>query len=141
MKKSIFSRAKRRRMLAAFLCVALLITAIPLRASAAGQQKDVTTRANVVLFAYFSDETDTDWFNKISEDGYTDNNTKGMTNVQRYINYYNGSQNRSFSTYMSKISGGTYAVKNIFPQYDEATGKVTPLKLSMTEEEVKKRQN
>ena len=138
MEKSIFSRAKRRRMLAAFLCVALLITAIPLRASAAGQQKDVTTRANVVLFAYFSDETDTDWFNKISEDGYTDNNTKGMTNVQRYINYYDGSQNRSFSTYMSKISGGTYAVKNIFPQYDTNTGKVTPLKLSKTQEVAQK---
>ncbi len=130
MKKSIFSRAKRRRMLAAFLCVALLITAIPLRASAAGQQKDVTTRANVVLFAYFSDETDTDWFNQTSSSAYTDDYTKGKTNVQRFMNYYDGSQNRSFSTYMSKISGGTYAVKNIFPQYNEATGKVTPLKLS-----------
>lgn len=133
MKKSIFSRAKRRRMLAAFLCVALLITAIPLRASAAGQQKDVTTRANVVLFAYFSDETDTDWFNQTSSSAYTDDYTKGMTNVQRFVNYYNGSQNRSFSTYMSKISGGNYVIKNIFPQYDASTGKVKPLKLSMTE--------
>ena len=130
MKKSIFSRAKRRRMLAAFLCVALLITAIPLRASAAGQQKDVTTRANVVLFVCFSDETDTDWLNELSVTA----DAGGMTNVQRYMNYYNGRQNRSFSTYMSKISGGTYAVKNIFPQYDEATGKVTPLKLSETTE-------
>ncbi len=125
----IFPKVQKCRMLAALLCAALFITVMPLNAFAVEAPKTGGTHANLVLFAYFADETETDWFNKTSETV----DAGGMTNVQRYINYYNGSQNRSFSTYMSKISGGAYMVTNIFPQYDESTGKVTPLQLSVTE--------
>ena len=125
----IFPKVQTCRILAALLCAALFITVMPLNAFAVEEPKTEGTHANLVLFAYFADETETDWFNETSETV----DAGGMTNVQRYINYYNGSQNRSFSTYMSKISGGAYMVTNIFPQYDESTGKVTPLQLSVTE--------
>ena len=132
-----FPKVKKCSILAALLCLALLLAAMPLRSSAAEETKTVSTHANLVLFAYFSDETETDWFNEASSDAYTDAYTKDMTNVQRLIHYYDGNRERSFSTYMSRISGGTYTVKNIFPQYDEDTAEVTPLQLSVTEKEAR----
>lgn len=133
----VLKRRFSKSILIIFLCAVLFIAMAPIKIFAE-DQNDGSQHANLVLFVCFSDEDDLDWLNKPTEGGYEDSYTKGMTNVQRYMAYYDGSQNRSFSSYMSKISGGKYQVKNIFPQYDEETGKVTPFKLtSVTEEQAK----
>ncbi|WP_296877272.1 immune inhibitor A domain-containing protein, partial [Thomasclavelia sp.] len=133
----VLKRRFSKSILIMFLCTVLFIAMAPIKIFAE-DQNDGSQHANLVLFVCFSDEDDLDWLNKPTEGGYEDSYTKGMTNVQRYMAYYDGSQNRSFSSYMSKISGGKYQVKNIFPQYDEETGKVTPFKLtSVTEEQAK----
>lgn len=136
--KKVFSKMNRRGGLILLLCMALLIAMTPLRASADDGENGVVTRANLVLFAYFSGDAEPDWFNETSSGAFTDDYTKGMTNVQRYMNYYDGGQNRSFTSYMSKISGGKYQVENVFPQYNSDTGKVEALQLSITEEQAKK---
>lgn len=132
-----FSKINRTSMFIVFLCTALLIAEFPMKASAESGQKKTVTHANLVLFAYFSDEDEPDWFNKKSDTYQGDNITEEMTNAERYMHYYDGEQNRSFSTYMSKISGGAYQVQNVFPQYDSSTGRVEAVQLSVTEEQAK----
>lgn len=130
-----FPRINRRNVFIVFLCAALLIVSTPFKASAEGDRSVNATHANVVLFAYFTDEENTDWFNETST-SYPGDSFTG-TNAQRYMYYYDGTQNRSFSTYMSKISGGAHRMQNIFPQYDESTEKVAAVQLSITENEAK----
>lgn len=82
----------------------------------------------MVIFVRFSDQTD-DYFNAIYQGQETAYN--GKTNGARFVGYYDDANNgRSFSRYMAAISGGGHAVKNIFPQYNEATGAVDVLTLS-----------
>lgn len=132
----VLKRRFSKSILIIFLCAVLFIAMAPIKIFAE-DQNDSTQHANLVLFVCFSDEDDLDWLNETSSGPYEDY-TKGMTNAQRYMAYYDGSQNRSFSSYMAKISGGKYQVKNIFPQYDEETGKVTPFQVTnVTEEQAK----
>lgn len=136
-RKEGVSKISRTSMFIVFLCTALLFAASPMKASAEDGQKKTVTHANLVLFAYFSDEDEPDWFNKKSDTYQGDDITEEMTNAERYMHYYDGEQNRSFSTYMSKISGGAYQVQNVFPQYDSSTGRVEAVQLSVTEEQAK----
>lgn len=133
----VLKRRFSKSILIMFLCTVLFIAMAPIKIFAE-DQNDSTQHANLVLFVCFSDEDDLDWLNKPTDSIFEDSYTKGMTNVQRYMAYYDGSQNRSFSSYMAKISGGKYQVKNIFPQYNEETQKVTPFKLTnVTEQQAK----
>lgn len=134
-KRKFFSKTSKSLILTVCLCMALLMTAMPSEVYADNDQRSTGTHANLVLFAYFADESEPDWFNQQSSGAYTDSVTQTMTNAERYIYYYSGSQNRSFSSYMSKISGGSYQVENVFPQYDSNTKKVQAIKLSMTKQE------
>lgn len=132
----VLKRRFSKSILIMFLCAVLFIAMAPIKIFAE-DQNDGSQHANLVLFVCFSDEDDLDWLNETSSGPYEDY-TKGMTNAQRYMAYYDGSQNRSFSSYMAKISGGKYQVKNIFPQYDEETGKVTPFQVTnVTEQQAK----
>lgn len=132
----VLKRRFSKSILIMFLCTVLFIAMAPIKIFAE-DQNDSTQHANLVLFVCFSDEDNLDWLNETSSGPYEDY-TKGMTNAQRYMAYYDGSQNRSFSSYMAKISGGKYQVKNIFPQYDEETGKVTPFQVTnVTEQQAK----
>ena len=134
-KRKFFSKTSKSLILTVCLCMALLMTAMSSEVYADNDQRSTGTHANLVLFAYFADESEPDWFNQQSSGAYTDSVTQKMTNAERYIHYYSGSQNRSFSSYMSKISDGSYQVENVFPQYDSNTKKVQAIKLSMTKKE------
>ena len=67
--------------------------------------------ANLVLFAYFSDEPNKDYFNQPSAQ-------PGRTRAQALMELYDGPQGRSFRQYMGTISGGRFQVHNLFPQWD-----------------------
>lgn len=140
-KRKFFSKTSKSLILTVCLCMALLMTAMPSEVYADNDQRSTGTHANLVLFAYFADESEPDWFNAVSEGGYTDSFTQGMTNVQRYMNYYDGSgddeQKRYFKYYMSAISGGKHQILNVFPQYDSNRQRVQPVKLSITEQQAK----
>ena len=70
--------------------------------------------ANVVLFAYFSDEPNKDYFNAPSAQ-------PDKSRAQALMELYDGEQGRSFRQYMNTISGGQFRVHNIFPQWDGQT--------------------
>lgn len=70
--------------------------------------------ANLVLFAYFSDEPNKDYFNQPSTQ-------PGKSRAQALMELYDGQQGRSFRQYMNTISGGRFQVHNLFPQWDGQT--------------------
>ena len=70
--------------------------------------------ANLVLFAYFSDEPNKDYFNQPSAQ-------PGKSRAQALMELYDGQQGRSFRQYMNTISGGRFQVHNLFPQWDGQT--------------------
>lgn len=86
---------------------------------------NVKEMANVVIFAYFQDSTNKDYFNNIK--------TGSQTNGQWIQSLYNGSQGRSLTNYINTISNGKLKVHNIFPQYDAQTGKINALELKYNE--------
>lgn len=71
--------------------------------------------SNLVLFAYFSDEPNKNYFNVPSK------SDPNKTPAQKLLELYDGQQGRSFRQYMNTISGGQFQVHNIFPQWDGQT--------------------
>lgn len=115
---------RRMRRVIAFIAAVVLLATPSVGIQAADNAKaDPQDFANIVLFAYFRDETNKDYFNQPSpKDG-----TK--TSAQKIIEYYDGTSGRAFGNYMSTISGGQLRVHNLFPQYDQATGRVSVVEL------------
>lgn len=109
--------------------------AIPTSVFAAESGSAAREHGNLVLFAIFADENEENWLNEDAGTAYGP--YQGKTNGERIMDYYEGTQNRSFQNYMSNISGGAHIVKNTFPQYDARTGEITPVKLTVKESEAK----
>lgn len=76
--------------------------------------------ANVILFAYFSDETNKEYFNDAFDASYT--------NAGKIMYYYDGNYNFSFTNYLNTVSNGQFNVHNVFPQL-QADGKVNAIEL------------
>lgn len=108
----------------------LSVIVVPIGNHVQAQEK-VTVKdiANVVIFAYFEDEKEANYFNASS---ILDSN---KTAAQHIVEIYDGSYGRSFKNYISTISNGNVNVHNIFPQYDASTKKVQAYKLQHKKEE------
>ena len=91
--------------------------------------QSATTMANVVLFIDFADT-----------DHSAHNEQAGLLgecfleNPQTTFDLFNGSDSEpaGMKYYLSQISYGQLQVTNIFPQYDEQTGQITPFRVSGT---------
>ena len=113
-----------KKIVLSFLLVFSVII-VPIGSHVQAQEKaSVQELANVVIFAYFSDETDMNYFNANS---ILDTS---KTAAEHIVEFYDGSYGRSFKSYMNTISNGNVKVHNIFPQYDANTKKVQAYKLS-----------
>lgn len=113
-----------KKIVLSFLLVFSVII-VPIGSHVQAQEKaSVQELANVVIFAYFSDEADTNYFNA---DSILDTS---KTTAEHIVEFYDGSYGRSFKSYMNTISNGNVKVHNIFPQYDANTKKVQAYKLS-----------
>ena len=102
-------------------CIATLLTLVLCMAPAGGlllparaAEQPPRDFANLVLFAYFSDEPNRDYFNQPSAQ-------PGKSRAQALMELYDGQQGRSFRQYMNTISGGRFQVHNLFPQWDGQT--------------------
>ena len=102
-------------------CIATLLTLVLCMAPAGGlllparaAEQPPRDFANLVLFAYFSDEPNKDYFNQPSAQ-------PGKSRAQALMELYDGQQGRSFRQYMNTISGGRFQVHNLFPQWDGQT--------------------
>ncbi|MBQ8317518.1 MAG: Ig-like domain-containing protein [Lachnospiraceae bacterium] len=91
--------------------------------------QSATTMANVVLFIDFADT-----------DHSAHNEQAGLLgecfleNPQTTFDLFNGSDSEpaGMKYYLSQISYGQLQVTNIFPQYDDKTGQITPFRVSGT---------
>ena len=83
----------------------LMMTISPIQAKTNNNTKQ--NFANVVIFAYFNDDTS--------------NYFADEANVKTIMEYYEGTSKRSFKNYMNEISYGQFEVHNIFPQYNGTT--------------------
>ena len=79
--------------------------------------------ANVVIFAYFQDETNKEYYNESSKVD------PSMTAAENILEFYDGAYGRSFKNYMSTISDGQFIIQNVFPQWDDASKTVDILEL------------
>lgn len=100
-------------------CIAALLTLLLCAIPADGllttaQAEQPQNFANLVVFAYFSDEPNKNYFNEPSD-------RPGRTRAQALMELYDGQQGRSFRQYMNAISGGRFQVRNLFPQWDGQT--------------------
>ena len=102
-------------------CIATLLTLVLCMAPTGGlllparaAEQPPRDFANLVLFAYFSDEPNKDYFNQPSAQ-------PGKSRAQALMELYDGQQGRSFRQYMNTISGGRFQVHNLFPQWDGQT--------------------
>ena len=102
-------------------CIAALLTLVlclaptgALLLPARAEDRQPRAFANLVLFAYFRDEPDKDYFNAPSAQ-------PGKSRAQALMELYDGEQGRSFRQYMNTISGGQFRVHNLFPQWDGKT--------------------
>ena len=92
----------KRKLFFVCLLVVSLFTGNLMHANAKSSQRVKENFANVVLFAYFSDDS-------AGKDYFTNNRTTIM-------NYYDGSSQRSVKNYLNAVSYGQFEVHNIFPQ-------------------------
>jgi len=81
--------------------------------------------ANVVVFVDFQDTDHTEHISNLGGECFT-------KNAQTTFQMFNGDADhpRGMRQYLQNISYGKLEVANIFPQYDENTGKITPYKLA-----------
>lgn len=100
---------KIKRGLALLLTMILLCTALPIRAQAKTTGNKTVNKANIVLFGYFADDTQT------TADAYFDQYAGEL------VGYIDGSFGRSLKNYLSSISYGQLQMKNTIPQYDGTT--------------------
>ena len=104
-----------------FLLTLVVALTIPITCKAKVSEKQTRNVANVVLFAYFSDDNTAEEYFK--------------TNRNYIIDVYEGTAQRSVVNVLKNISYGKLAIKNVFPQ-DDGT-KINAIKLPFTEEEAK----
>ena len=104
-----------------FLLTLVVALTIPITCKAKVSKTQTKNVANVVLFAYFSDDNTAEEYFK--------------TNRNYIIDVYEGTAQRSVVNVLKNISYGKLAVKNVFPQ-DDGT-KINAIKLPFTEEEAK----
>ena len=102
-------------------CIATLLTFVLCLAPTGGlllpahaEDRQPRDFANLVLFAYFRDEPDKDYFNAPSAQ-------PNKSRAQALMELYDGEQGRSVRQYLNTISGGQFRVHNIFPQWDGKT--------------------
>ena len=100
---------KIKRGLALLLTLILLCTALPISAQAKTTGNKTVNKANIVLFGYFADDTQT------AADAYFDQYAGEL------VGYIDGSFGRSLKNYLSSISYGQLQMKNTIPQYDGTT--------------------
>ena len=100
---------KIKRGLALLLTVILLCTALPISAQAKTAGNKTVNKANIVLFGYFADDTQT------AADAYFNQYAGEL------VGYIDGSFGRSLKNYLSSISYGQLQMKNTIPQYDGTT--------------------
>ena len=100
---------KIKRGLALLLTMILLCTALPISAQAKTAGNKTVNKANIVLFGYFADDTQT------AADAYFDQYAGEL------VGYIDGSFGRSLKNYLSSISYGQLQMKNTIPQYDGTT--------------------
>lgn len=100
---------KIRRSLCLLLAVFLLCTALPLQAQAKTAHKPTVRKANIVLFGYFSDDT------QAAADSYF------AQYAPELVGYIDGSYGRALKNYLRSISYGQLQMENIMPQYDGTT--------------------
>lgn len=100
---------KIKRGLALLLTVILLCTALPISAQAKATGNKTVNKANIVLFGYFADDTQT------AADAYFNQYAGEL------IGYIDGSFGRSLKNYLSSISYGQLHMENTIPQYDGTT--------------------
>ena len=100
---------KIKRGLALLLTMILLCTALPISAQAKTTGNKTVNKANIVLFGYFADDTQT------AADAYFDQYAGEL------VGYIDGSFGRSLKNYLSSISYGQLQMKNTIPQYDGTT--------------------
>ena len=100
---------KIKRGLALLLTMILLCTALPISAQAKTAGNKTVNKANIVLFGYFADDTQT------AADAYFDQYAGEL------VGYIDGSFGRSLKNYLNSISYGQLQMKNTIPQYDGTT--------------------
>lgn len=100
---------KIKRGLALLLTAILLCTALPIDAQAKTADSQTVSKANIVLFGYFSDDTQT------AADAYFDQYAEEL------VGYIDGSYGRSLKNYLSTVSYGQLQMENTIPQYDGTT--------------------
>ena len=100
---------KIKRGLALLLTMILLCTALPISAQAKTTGNKTVNKANIVLFGYFADDTQT------AANAYFDQYAGEL------VGYIDGSFGRSLKNYLSSISYGQLQMKNTIPQYDGTT--------------------
>lgn len=100
---------KIKRGLALLLTVILLCTALPISAQAKTTGNKTVNKANIVLFGYFADDTQT------AADAYFNQYAGEL------VGYIDGSFGRSLKNYLSSISYGQLHMENTIPQYDGTT--------------------
>ena len=100
---------KIKRGLALLLTMILLCTALPISAQAKTTGNKTVNKANIVLFGYFADDTQT------AADAYFDQYAGEL------VGYIDGSFGRSLKNYLNSISYGQLQMKNTIPQYDGTT--------------------
>ena len=96
-----------KRISAMVLCSFLILTTIVSPIQAKSSNKQTQHFANVVIFAYFHDDTT--------------NEFADQANIKKIMEHFDGTSKRSFKNYMSEISYGQFEVHNVFPQYDGTT--------------------
>ena len=100
---------KIKRGLALLLTMILLCTALPISAQAKTTGNKTVNKANIVLFGYFADDTQT------AANAYFDQYAGEL------VGYIDGSFGRSLKNYLNSISYGQLQMKNTIPQYDGTT--------------------
>ncbi len=122
--KGRYTLMKKKRIITGIILAFFLVSNIPLVNVKSNDESNVQDFANVVLFAYFSDEENPEYFNETS---VKDSSKTAWEYIQRL---YDGDYGRSFTNYMNTISGGQFKVHNIFPQLED--GKINAYKLPYT---------
>lgn len=109
---------KKGRIFTLILSIMLFLSALfPTTGTFLVKAQDDYNYANIVLFAYFSDDTEgASYFE---------------TNRDKIISLYDGNKNRTLTNYLKAVSYNNLRLKNYFPQ-DNGT-KITAYELSITE--------
>ena len=113
----------RKRLAALMIAVLICLTMSGEVLAAGGVPKAVRNFANVVVFAYFQDEENKDFYNAPSDSG------SSVTAAEKIMDFYSGSYGRSAASYFDTVSDGQFALQSIFPQWDETTKTVDALVL------------